>query len=279
MKTSEKRRALYDAISDIDPALIQEATMTRQARVLRTVWRVAAAAAMVAILIGALAGLPFGLTDDEEYVTAPGALSIRAYALDENEISEISSTVLEEGVELPWEYVWSPVINSLRGLPIKLDFPTEGYGDAEITLEISTTGGSFFGKRVRYQDPDTLEYYMGDYPYLGSNFTISNNYTIYWNTFSKTVDSLTGKEIYVHEPPRHSYVDITILADGIIVGYAVVEIYEQLPEGESNYIDGVHRGYLFRVVEIVNFPQVDGEYQTVTRGYVEKKCEELHTNQ
>lgn len=276
MKASEKRRALYDAVSGIDPKLVQAATAPKPVKVVRTVWKVAAAAAMVAILIGVVAGLPFGLMDDEEYVTAPGTLSIRAYALDENEISEVNSTVLKEGVELPWEYVWGPGINIVRGLPIKLDFPTEGYGDAKITLEVSTTGGSFFGKPVRYQDPITKEYHTSDYPYLGNNFTTGNNYTIYWNIFSKTVDPLTGKEVYDYDAPRKSYVDIVIFADDIIVGYAVVEIYELLPEGESNYIDGVHRGYLSRVVEIVSFPKVDGEFQPVSRRYVEKKFNELH---
>ena len=267
MKASEKRRALYDAVSGIDPKLVQAATAPKQIKVVRTVWKVAAAAAMVAILIGVVAGLPFGLMDDEEYVTAPGTLSIRAYALDENEISEVNSTVLKEGVELPWEYVWSPAINIVDGLPIKLDFPTEGYEGMRISLDISVSGGSFYREPRHYIDPETNEFIADENTNVGSEFTLNNNSTVYWTLYSTKYDKSSGKYEYDGTLARDSsFVDIIIRADDIIVGYSVIEIYE-LPESLS---------YKARIIDMKCFPKVDGEFQPVSRRYVEKKFNELH---
>lgn len=230
--------------------------------------RYVAAAAVLALVMGALAFWPVG---EENYVTGPGLLSIRAYALDEKEISEVNSTVLEEGVELPWEYVWSPAINIVRGLPIKLDFPTDGYEDAKITLEISTSGGSFYGEPVRCQDPITKEYYWSDNLYLGSNFTISNNCTLYWGIFSATYNSAEQKYTPGGDLARgSSYLDIIIRADDMIIGYAVVEIYE-LPQDEAPKFS-----YKARVIDMVSFPKVDGAYQPITRRYINKLLKEIH---
>ena len=275
MKTSEKRRALYDAISDIDPALIQEATMPRQAKVLRTVWSVAAAAAMVAILIGVLAGLPFGLTNDEEYVTAPGTLSIRAYALDENEISEVNSTVLEEGVELPWEYMWSTGISQVPicyGMPITLDFPTEGYQDMQITFDITATDGSFQKMAEHYFDPIKEEFVWDTKTRIGSDITVDNHTTIYWNWERVEYDHFQDDYVFSGKFAQgSSFIDIIIRADNIIIGYAVVEIYA-VPHENDMPTDQ----FMARVLSVVSFPKIDEKNQKVSKGYVSKKFKELH---
>lgn len=249
MKMNETRRVLYDAVSGIDDALVQEATTPMPGRILRTLIRVAAAAAVLALLIGAAVGLPGA---EAEYVTGPGLLSIRAYALDEDQISDIGSTVLDEGVELPWEYVYSPGINIVRGLPLKLDFPASGFEDMHISLDVRVSGGHF------YLPP---RYVSETYKNIGSEFTIENNQMIYWACDNK------------HES---TYVDVIIRVDRNIIGYAVIEFYEALPEGQTEPIEGMHFGYLTRVIEIVSFPKVDGHLQPVTEKYVNKKIEELH---
>jgi hypothetical protein len=276
MRANEKRRALYDAVSAIDPKLVQEATAPRHRKVTRIVWRVAACAAVVALLIGAMAVLPLGFGEDEEYVTAPGGLTIRTYALNENEISDVNSTVLTEGVELPWEYTYSLAINVLQGLPIKLDIPDAAYPGMDISLRITTSGGSFeiFNEDC-YWDPETKQIVGQPYKNVGSEIIVSNNTTLYWDCYEMK-HSLWEGEYKDYNIPQVSYVDITILADKNIVGYAVVRIYEVFPPGETGFDAEVAYGYLATVDKIVSFPQIDGKFQPVSRRYVEQKFEELH---
>ena len=234
----------------------------------RPTWvRFAAAAAVLALVIGILSFWPAG---EQEYVTGPGLLAIRAYALNENEISDLNSTVLEEGVELPWEYTWSNAISRLPicyGLPIKLEIPEEIYAGMDISLDICVTGGSCNRIPNITMDPDTKEIIAERDFNLGTKFTVPNGYTIYW-----TSDSPDMKET----ARGRSFVDVIIRADNMIVGYAVIEVAEQLPEGVTEPPKGTVYPYLAKVLAIVSFPQVEGEYQSVVRRYVEKKFEEIH---
>ena len=281
MRANEKRRALYDAVSAIDPKLVQEATAPRHRKVTRIVWRVAACAAVVALLIGAMAGFPLDFGQDEEYVTAPGGLTIRAYALNENEITDVNSTVLTEGVELPWEYTYSPAINSIPALPINFDFPTVVYAGIEnmyINLEISTTSGSFVRDPLHRYDPELKQVIWDTETNLGNQITVSNNSTIYWSVFCREYDADSGKYVSTGVADRIAFVDVIVRADNHIIGCAVLKIYERFPAGETQYIEGVHCGYLVSIEKIVSFPQIDGEFQPVSRRYVEQKFEELHRN-
>ena len=266
-----------DALGGINNSMIESAMYTyNKTQKKHFPWlRIAAAAAMVAILIGLMAGIPFGLRDDGDYITAPGLLSIRAYALDEMQISEVNSTVLEKGVELPWEYIWSPAINVVcNGLPITFSFPADAFDAKNISLEISCTGGSFVDDRVNRFDLETKRP-VGYEPYLGNDFSISNNETIYWINYSKKYVPFKNQYEFDAEAPRTSYVDIIIRADEYIVGYAVIKIYEHLPDGVQ-WRDDVCYGYLSQVVEIVSFPKVDGAYQGVSQTYVSKQFKKLH---
>lgn len=271
MKFKHTYRRAADCVSapeELTNTVLQIPKQTKPRAIPRPL-RLVAVAAVLALVIGILSFWPAG---EQEYVTGPGLLAIRAYALNENEISEINSTVLEEGVELPWEYAWSPAINVVSaGLPIKLEFPEEEFEGAKISLEVTVSGGSVFGDPVRLQDPSTGKYYWSDNPYLGDTFTVENNSTLYWQFFSTKFHVL--KNEYTHGSPfahGKSYLDIVIRADDYIVGYAVVEIYE-LPEEEAPAFR-----YKARVLNIASFPKVEGMYQAVSRKYVEKKFEEIH---
>lgn len=257
MKNWKQKRALFDAVSGIDEALIDEAAVP-PARPMRKplgrrVVRFAAIAAALAILLTAGLWWPTG---EESYVTGPGLLTVRAYALDEGAISEANSTVLEEGVELPRSYDWSVGINSVHGIPLHLSFPEDLYPDAKITFAVKVTGGEF----------ETLRQNT-----LGQSFTAENNTTIVWNHLAwflnehkKADDALpdvfSGDDDF---DGSQAFVDIIIYADDHIVGYAVVEIYEvNGSTGVNAYI------YNARVLEIVSFPMVDGEFQNITVQYV-----------
>jgi hypothetical protein len=83
MKMNENQKALFDAVSGIDAALVQEATAPRPAQVKRTLWRVAAAAAVVAILIGAF----IGLLGNDSNVTPFFSIQVYANETDSVELS------------------------------------------------------------------------------------------------------------------------------------------------------------------------------------------------
>ncbi len=233
--------------------------------------RLAAMAAVIAIIVGVVTFWP---GSEENFITGPGLLSIRAYALDEREISEANSTVLEEGVELPWNYAWSPGINVVRGLPIQLDFPDECFDDAIITLQISTTGGSFIGELVQYKNPVTQKYELAN-NYLGDSFSVSNHTKIYWFLNPADYDPKKQEYTFGTEIARgSSYVDIVIRADGQIVGYAVVEIYEVPRDGIPEDVPTL--SYKARVVEMASFPKIDGQQQHVTQRYMDRLFKEIH---
>lgn len=256
MRANEKRRALYDAVSAIDPALVQEATAPRHRKVTRIVWRVAACAAVVALLIGAMAGFPLDFGQDEEYVTAPGGLTIRAYALNEDEISEMNSITLEEGVELPWNYGWSSGINVVRGLPIKLDFQNNDFLGADISLDIYVDQGSFYCSKpspYNHEASDIIGYY---YENLGRDFTVPNGTTLYWVDFYSQSGEMASGDLYV---------DIIVREGNIIVGYAVLKIFEV-----------EHHVFFAQALEIVSYPKVDGAYQNIPRKYVKRQIENAH---
>ena len=269
MKFKHTYRRAADCVSapeELTTTVLQIPKQTKPRGISRPL-RLVAVAAVLALVIGILSFWP---AEEQEYVTGPGLLAIRAYALNENEISEINSTVLEEGVELPWEYAWSSAISRLPifyGLPIKLVIPEDIYEGMDISLDICVTGGSCNRIPNITMDPYTGEIIAESDYNLGTKFSVPNGYTIYWTCDSPDM-KVTAR--------GRSFIDVIIRADNMIVGYAVIEVAEQLPEGVTEPPKGTVYPYLAKVLAIVSFPQVEGEYQSVVRRYVEKKIEEIH---
>lgn len=262
MKSTNQKRALFDAVSGIDETLIDETALPPAQPLGRRVLRIAAIAAAMVILLTAGLWWPTG---EESYVTGPGLLTVRAYALDDSAITEANSTVLEKGVELPRSYDWSIGINIVHGIPLHLSFPEDLYPDAEISFGIEVTGGEFETPRQKS---------------LGQSFTTENNTMIVWNHLEwflnehKKEDNATS-DIFSDDgfDGSQAFADIIIYADDHIVGYAVVEIYEvNGATGINAYV------YNARVLEIVSFPMVDGEFQDITAKYVTNIMESYHYN-
>lgn len=268
MNFTDNYRRAADCVSapeELTNAVLQIPKQTKQRGISRPL-RLVAAAAVLALVVGAIAFWPAG---DEEYVTGPGLLAIRAYALNEQEISDINSTVLEEGVELPWEYVYHEVTNVVKGLPIKLDISVDEYSGMEITFDVSVTAGRFERYPNHYYDKDKGELVWDRDTNMGNKFTIQNNTTIFW----------VPREIDTSKAVRgRSYVDILIRADNIIVGYAVVEIYECFPEDGREWNENDVYGYLARVIEIVSFPRVNGKLQKVPMDYILEQIDLVKSN-
>ena len=273
MKFKHTYRRAADCVSapeELTNTVLQIPKQTKPRGISRPL-RLVAVAAVLALVIGILSFWPAG---DKEYVTGPGLLAIRAYALNENEISEINSTVLEEGVELPWEYFWSAgysIVPLCYGLPINLSISADVYEGEEITFEIYTTGGSLNQLPELAWDSESNSIVTIKKSGLGDSATLTNNATVYWNwnyvAFDSKRDDYISTEKVVTE---NAYVNIISYAGKHIVGYASVEIYE-LPS-EDNENSGM---FMARLLASVAFPKVDGKYQKITKEYVQDQLIEV----
>ena len=280
MKMNEKQNALYDAVSGIDAALVQEATAPRPAQVKRTLWRVAAAAAVVAILIGAMTGIPFDLFGHEDYVTAPGILSIYANAAEVSD--NIEEILLDEGVTLPATFYYRIDASVAQVLPITLSIPEDAYPNKEITFEINAMDGIFstakdYDPNSPVYDPNASMAEKLAYSYYGQHFSVPNNTKMEWTPFGfdydyvmqeleKGVpyDDIDDSKLYTFFSNIPSYIDITIRADNHIVGYAVIEIRE-----DNGILGPYATNFTIKVIKIVSFPLLNGRFQRVTAEYVQ----------
>ena len=238
----------------------------------RHIWkRAIACAAVLAIVLTAI----LWPAQEENYITAPGLLTVRAYALDGEEISDVNSTVLTEGIELPLSYNWAPNINVVPGLPLNLSLDESGFEGMNITFEVTVSDGSF---RQKWPvDFSKSEYEAQKGKYLGTQFTVKNDHTIYWLPWVWK-ENKAKKEFVLQDTYADygAYVDIIIRADDLIIGYAVVEIYAVneilvTPEGYK-----IASPYSARILEIISFPKVDGEFQNVSESYVEGAIAKAH---
>ena len=238
--------------------------------------RFVTAAAVVALVIGALAFWPTG---EKEYVTGPGLLTIRANA---SEVSEdIEEILLEEGIVLPATFEYRIDTNVAEVLPITLSIPEDAYPNMDITFEVSTMDG-IFSKAEPY-DPNAphhapgatwLDMLVGNF--YGQHFDIPNNTSMEWTPTGLnydyvvaelkkgvTFDQLQDEKINTYFSNNPSYMDIIIKADQKIVGYAVIEIRE------VNGVLGMWaRNFTIEVLKIVSFPRINGKLQKVSREYI-----------
>ena len=170
-----------------------------------------------------------------EKITAPGFLTVTACAAPSRE-----SFALREGVELPLADSWSLAISSRPGIPFQLSAPEY----PEAVFEVWAEGGTLLLWENNRVTP------------VESPFTAENGATVFWSSLSQAAGG-------------RAYLDILIREGRHIVGYAVVEI---AAEGGGDAPAPLHCATLLKSV---SFPQVDGDYQAVTEGYVKAEMEKL----
>lgn len=241
----------------------------------KIVRRVAACAAVLALLIGALFFWPV----EENYVTGPGVLVVRAYETDTPTLSDENSSILKEGITVPMEYDDNPaysVLSKSMGLPFRFSVQEDSYEDKVISFEIWLSGGDF--EHIEYM-ADFLDYFTGkddtvdSYDvmrarYLGKHFTISNNKRIWWNETGHIFDEQNREVHYVGLDTDRVFVDVILRADKYIIGYAVIEIVDV--DGKEGFV------YHTRMLKSVSFPQVNGKYQKVSEKYVQEQIQLVH---
>ncbi len=284
MKPNNQKRALFDAVTNIDEDMIAETGTPRLLTFPNNIKRVAAIAAALAILITAVALWP----TEENYITGSGVLVVRAYAADTEEFTEENSVVLEEGITLPQKYAFDGSVSFVdNGMSLMFSIPEGSYEGMEITFECILSEGSFeldlmlVCEGLHQEEVSLLlenmahdnGYLYWSKAYLGDHFTVNNNQRMYWVPYTMIFDH--DKQEYKNAgifSGKQAFVDIIIRADNYIVGYAVIEFY-----GDANTADqdGHYSRYYARMLKTESFPQVDGKYQKVTREFVEAQFQRI----
>ncbi len=277
-----KKYKMAEALNGIsDELLLEAAQMTKKrSNPAGKLLRVAAIAAAVAILITAVALWPA----DENYVTGPGVLVVRAYAAGTEEFTEENSIVLEEGITLPPKYAFDNGISLVNnGMSLLLSIPEDAYKGMAVSFECVLSDGAFEQDLLTICEGLSKEdrlliledsYLFWSKAYLGDHFTAENNQRMYWVPYTKTFDhdnrEYENAGTFMGE---QAFADIIIRADDYIVGYAVIEFYG---DAETFSKNGVYSRYYARMLKIVSFPQVDGRYQNVSEHYVNEQFQWIH---
>ena len=158
---------------------------------------------------------------------------------------------MQEGIEVPITYNWNPAMSSRPGIPLNLSAP--GYQNT--TFEVSVDGGEL----LLWEEDNTITH-------MSTPLYVENGTTIYWSSLSQSTSG--SVETMEHSP---AYIDIVILEDTTIVGYAVVKI-------ELDHLDSTTKDpytYYATLVKSISFPKVNGGYQNITYEYVRMEMEQL----
>lgn len=234
--------------------------------------RAAVCAAVLALLIGSVFLWP---NSEENYITAPGVLVVRAYETDEPKLSEENSVILQEGITVPMEYKYEPNVSWLQnslGLPFYLSISEMEYENAEITFEIWLSGGDFESLDYLYEfsgkEDRVDEYEVLKARYFGGHSIIRNNTKLWWRETGHIFDEQNREVHYVQPESDQVFVDIILRADEHIIGYAVIEILDI--DGRGGYV------YHTSMLKSVSFPKIEGEYQKVSEEYVKEQFQIVH---
>ncbi len=242
--------------------------------------RVAAIAAALAILITAVAFWP----TEENYITGPGVLVVRAYGAEYEDDVPVEGVVLEEGVEFTSTVIYNPTISYRQHFPFTFSVEDSLYSNMEITLEVNADAGIFY-KNEPY-DPDTLgltrvEKYLARY--YGQHFFVNADKAIYWKpsgfdyaymqeAYKPGESSFEDVYIPMNFEKSPAFIDVVIRADDNIVGYCVIAICEiNIDDGHPD------QEFSFTLLTMVGFPQIEGRWQNVTEEYVWKQIYNIHT--
>ena len=273
---------IQQALGDISDAYLESAMDVYECkRKARKRWhRVVACAAVLALLLGAMFFWPV----EENYVTGPGMITVRAHAVDEDVNETIKSVVLEEGVVFTPEYIYRTDTSYRERFPFLFQVEHELYSPDEMILEVTTNAGIFY----KYSPGDItmvgktpIEQLL--YHNYGQHFTVNADKALYWKPdgfdydylqeqFAKgnTDISQALKEFGFSSNP--AYFDVIIRTNDYIIGYFVIEV-KMSPMEISTY---AHR-LSFEMVTLVNFPMVDGKHQNVPLNYVQTQIQKIHS--
>lgn len=195
----------------------------------------------------------FFLFTNSNYITGKGILVVQAYALNAESVDDMIESKLIEGIELPYEYGWSPTSSIVPGLPLKFSVPEY----SNVTMLITVDGGQF----ILWKRTDSIREAM----VLGQNFSINNEETIYWQNYT-----INNNEVFLYENDT-AYAYVTIYSDENIIGYAVIEI------STTSSPCTVPR-YFAKIIQSVSYPLQNGVYQNITQDYINEQFNTAKNN-
>lgn len=284
-------KRLSESMNDIGGDLIADAMVYRTEKT-RNVWlRVAAAAAVVALVIGLTAMLWTDRTEPGEQMGMPtvgttvvpsmpttpkgyelvkmmNVLKVYACEAKDMENVQLEEYLLIEGMGPSYKTMWSPILNLISsGITLTLVVDEESLMMHEITYDLSVNYGELSDSIYNIKNETGYD----DKQVWGKTHTAVNGETIRWD----------GDELYFDRPQGMSFeeilaeierihLDIIIKADGNIVGYAVLEMICTNTKMCVFHAALVDSGY---------FPKVDGVFQNVSEEYVRELIEKKMTSQ
>lgn len=102
-----------------------------------------------------------------------------------------------------------------------------------------------------------------------NDFTISND-IVGWRPINRNVRD--GSDPYESEIFQYAYVVIIQKEENHIVGCAILELtLDDVDEYHNKFV----RAYTAELIVSISFPKVNGEYQEVTREYIENKLNKI----
>lgn len=270
------------ALAGVSDVLLQSAMGVYERKQRRRyIWvRVVAGAAVIALLLTAL----LWPQEEADYIIGPGLLTVKAFAVDENDMLITESENLEVGVEFRPKIAYNPTDIGRIHFPFTFSVEEGLYPGMNITLQISTDAGIFYKNEPLAPNlaPDTPYILRAFAQYYGQNFTVDIDKAVYWqpNGFDYAYmqaqiesgnldyDSAYKEHGFTKNP---SFIDVIVRADAQIVGYCVIEIRE-VDHAPGNRV----RSFRFELLRVVSFPQVNGKWQNVTQEYVQQQIDRLH---
>ena len=251
MKQPDHNKVLFEAVSGIDPGLIDEAMEPQRLRKplgRRIIRFVAAAAAVLAVFTGSFFAW---LSYDGDLVMTPGAAGIGSYNISDDQQLVYQPMNENESILFPTTYY--DFVNIVPGMPFSFYFES----DTPLTLSITVNSGGFEDWIVNIDKEGNLhgKESMG---ILGREFTIENNRTIYWHPLYSIDCSTLGQP----EKTDHIYLEVILRSESHIVGYCVIEIQATNPEGSI---------YSATVLQSAYYPPQNGKFQEVSEAFIRKK--------
>lgn len=237
---------LSEALSNISDDKIEAAAhVVPKSR--RHIWvRVAACAAVLALLIGAMFFWPGEIKEENgQIVAVPGVLKVYACDLEGADVTEDELKKYELSNDTPFLLaLYNPLISASNfALPLTFHISGDYFGASELTFKITTEYGEF---SENLHDPANYR----------NQITISNGGKLYFSGKS-LLDA--AKDI---GEEQSFFADIVIYADGKIAGYGIISFCFK---GATCY---AHE------FTTVCYPRLDGQLQEISEKYVQQQIAE-----
>ncbi len=269
MNEKERRKALYEAMGSIDPALVEQATYHRKNRRISLIIR----SLLVIVILAALSYALLTAPDWKDLLqrNTDGFMITTTYV--DAASGEKKQAVITDGASIQVSYPAFTYDAFRQEVGLKVSVPDE-FAGAEISIQFTTETGSFKNTDVDMNvtfgsDDHTSGYYHLLSLLYEPDFTVPNMMPVFWTPLGIDYDGLIKqleadnadiqiKDYYYFQKENPAYIYIRIYADYHLVGYGVIRVTRTPVDGK--YAEG---SYTFEVLSNTTFPIVNGKYQVL----------------